>query len=72
MSNVVSLNIERKPNDLLTLKEASQKYDLSYQYLYKWCVLEKEIKCYLKRGRRAISESDLLRFIDERTRKWRA
>ena len=72
MSNVVSLNIERKPNDLLTLKEASQKYDLSYPYLYKWCVLEKEIKCYLKRGRRAISESDLLRFIEERTRKWRA
>ena len=72
MSNVVSFKRERKPNDLLTLKEASQKYDLSYPYLYKLCVLEKEIKCYLKRGRRAISESDLLRFVEERTKKWRA
>lgn len=71
MSNVVELH-QREKTDLLTLKEASQKYDLSYQYLYKWCVLEKEIKCYFKRGRIAISESDLIRFIDERTRKWRA
>jgi hypothetical protein len=71
MNNVVSLN-QREKTDLLTLKEASQKYDLSYPYLYKWCVLEKEIKCYFKRGRIAISESDLVRFMDERTRKWRA
>lgn len=67
MNNVVEL----KPN-LLTFKEASEMYELSYAYLYKWCVLEKEIKLYSKRGRRAISESDLLRFMDERIKKWLA
>lgn len=63
--------LELKPS-LLTLTEASNKYDVSYQYLYKWCVLEKELRLYFKRGKRAVSESDLLRFMDERVKKWRA
>lgn len=41
MNNVVSLNRERTPNDLLTLKEACRKYGYKYSYLYKYSVLEK-------------------------------
>ena len=74
MNNVVEFNrkIENIPDDLLTLKEAYAKYGYSYGFLYKWSVLEKEIPCYDKRGFRAIRESELVRFIDERTKKWRA
>lgn len=72
MENVVSLKPKReKQEDLLTLKEAAIKHGYTYAFLYKWCV-EGEIPCYDKRGRRAISESDLFKFLDERVKKWRA
>lgn len=72
MSNVVELKPREIPDDLLTFKEVGKKYGYKYGFIYKWSVLENEIPCYEIRGHRGIRESDLLRFIDERTRKWRA
>lgn len=74
MNNVVSFKRKKEtiPDDLMTLKEACSQYGYRYGFLYKWSVLEKEIPCYEKRGFRAIRESDLLQFIDERIKKWQA
>lgn len=72
MNNVVSLNRERTPDDLLTFKEAKDKLGINYAYIYKWSVLEREIPCYGKRGFRAVRESDLLKFIERKNQKWRA
>lgn len=72
MQNVVELRKSDYADDLLTFDEVSKKYGYKYGFIYKWCVLEKEIPCYDKRGRRAIKETDLLKFRDERVKKWRA
>ena len=72
MNNVVSLHQREIPNDLLTLNEACRKYGYKYGYLYKYSVLEKEIACYGKRGFRAVSESELLEFMERKNQKWRA
>lgn len=73
MSNVVELKPKREmPNDLLTLNEACCKYGYKYGYLYKWSVIEREIACYGKRGFRAVSESELLEFMERKNAKWRA
>lgn len=73
MNNVVSLHQrEKTPDDLLTLNEACRKYGYKYGYLYKYSVLEKELTCYGKRGFRAVSESELLEFMERKNAKWRA
>lgn len=72
MNNVVSLRQRDIPDDLMTFKEIGRKYGYKYSFLYKWSVLENVIPIYDVRGHRGIRESDLLKFMDMRTRKWRA
>lgn len=73
MNNVVKFHQKTTiPDDLMTFKEVFEQYGYRYGFLYKWSILEKEIPCYEKRGFIAIRESDLLKFIDERIKKWRA
>lgn len=72
-SNVLSFTREVNaiPDDLMRFPEIIKKYNLKYGFLYKWAVLNKAIKTY-DRGGIAISEKDLLEFLDERAKKWQA
>lgn len=71
MNNVISFNRDSMPTDLMSFRQIMEKYGLKYGFLYKWSVLEKRLRTY-DRGGIVISESDLLRFLDERGRKWQA
>lgn len=72
MNNVLSFNREEtRPNDLMSFREVMNKYQLKYGFLYKWAILNKRIPVY-DRGGIVISEKDLLLFLSERERKWRA
>lgn len=72
MQNVVKLRKSDYADDLLTFDEVSKKYGYKYGFIYKWCVLQKEIPCYDKGGYRAVSESDLIDFRNKRVKRWRA
>ena len=68
MNNVISINKDR-PNDLMTFAEIKAKHGLKYDYLYKYTMIKKELTPYDKGGI-AISEKELLSFLDKRSRKW--
>ena len=68
MNNVISINRDM-PNDLMLFSEIKEKYGLKYDFLYKWSIIKKEIKPYDKGGI-AVSERDLLIFLDKRSKKW--
>lgn len=70
-NNIVSISRDIFPSDLMSFREITEKYKLKYGFLYKWSVLEKVIRTY-DRGGIAISERDLLEFLDKRGRKWQA
>ena len=72
MSNVLTLKQRRIPDDLMTFREIEKKYGYKYGFLYKWTITENEIPCYDKRGFISIRESDFIKFIEKRTRKWQA
>ena len=71
MENVIPINRDSMPNDLMSFREITEKYKLKYGFLYKWSVLEKAIRTY-DRGGIVISEKDLLDFLDKRGRRWQA
>ena len=71
MNNIISFNRDAQPGDLMSFREIGSKYGLKYGFLYKWSVLEKKLRTY-DRGGIVISENDLLRFLDERGKRWQA
>ena len=60
-NNVINLNREIIPNDLMTFKELESKHGYKYGYLYKWACLKKQIPLYYN-GQLRISEKDVLNF----------
>ena len=68
-SNVIQLNQDDYPTDLLTIPEVQKKYGLRYSFVYKWVMLEKELTAYDKGGI-AVSEKELLEFLKKRSKKW--
>ncbi len=59
MSNIVQINKNETPNDLMTFKEFAEKYGLCTSYLYKLFYAGK-IKRH-KRGYWKISENETLK-----------
>lgn len=51
----------KRPSDLLRIKDFEAKYGLKYDYLYKWAVSKKQIKVY-SMGGIALSEKEVLDF----------
>ncbi len=70
MSNIIKFNKNEYPNDLLTFAEVKEKYGLGYSFVYKWAMIKKELTAYDKAGI-AVSEKELLEFLQNRTKKWR-
>lgn len=75
-NNVILLKKEEIPNDLLALKEISEKYNIGYHFLYKYSVRAyKEGKPCIKPyyfGTVKISESEMKKFLrDMEIKKWR-
>ena len=71
MNNVIQMNRDIIPEDLMSFRQITDKYGLKYGFLYKWSVLMKALRTY-DRGGIVISEKDLLNFLDKRGRKWQA
>lgn len=71
MNNVIQINRDMMPNDLMSFRQIGEKYGLKYGFLYKWSVLKKELRTYDRAGI-VISEKDLLEFLDKRGRRWQA
>ena len=69
MSNVIQFNQNEYPKDLLTFAEVKEKYGYKYEFMYKWTRIKKALKAYDKAGI-AVSEKELLEFIDRRCKKW--
>jgi hypothetical protein len=79
MSNVVELKPrENVPSDLMSIPELQIAHGYTYAYLYKWSVGAKKkglkgIEPHFRRGTWVLSESEVLRFDEDRgNRKWQA
>lgn len=69
-NNVINLNgFNNRPSDLLKIKDFKAKYGLSYEYLYKWSVIKKEINVY-SMGGIALSEKEVLEFENKRALRY--
>ncbi len=62
MNNVINLNREGIPNDLMTFGEVWEKYKIKYHTLYKYTCRERKIP-YIKMGGLRVSERDIIRWL---------
>lgn len=62
MSNVINLNREEIPADLIRFKDVCAKYGIKYPTLYKYTRILREIPYYNKGGLK-VSERDLKNWL---------
>ena len=68
MGNIIKMK-NTTPMDLMTFAEVKAKYGYKYEFMYKWTRIKKELTAYDKAGI-AVSEKELLEFIDRRRKRW--
>lgn len=68
MTNVISINREVIPSDLMTLRELEAKHGFTYQFLYKHARLGSFPIHY--RGVLKASERDVLNFVERKAQKY--
>lgn len=62
MNNIINLNREEIPKDLMTFKEVEKVYKIKYDNLYKKTCLENKITYYTAGGLK-VSEQDIVNWI---------
>lgn len=64
MNNVIKLNRENVPQDLIRFKDVFKKYGIKYSTLYKYTRILKKIPFYTNGGLK-VRETDLQNWINE-------